>query len=1066
MISRSLWKPIAAALLGVAACGAQDLSEGVQATWGLHILASIAGDQRNVTLLILDCKLEGFRHDIDSPYRASSAVRSDPGGKITATVRTPGIFYPAFIFYDGEGEEHIGISINGARRGVAVANVNNNRQYMFFLTTPVTFRGGETIELTALTTQGRYRTEDLFLLREKPQPRQHTYTITELEARAEPSGSRASAEITWITNWPVKCTLEWREAKGGAAAKAVEELAMNNHRMWIRDLKPRDGYRLRVSGLTRDGKLVESEWKTFNTAPPRPFAGVVARSSMRLVAAPAAPGSTGQVPAAVRATLPVTTGVPFPMGRIGSENRLRLVDAGGKEVPLQAQTLLRWPDGSLKWVLLDFQTTGLGQTPYTLEFGSQVSRKVGDSRLKVEDTPAGISVETGPLKFVVSRRRLGFVESLALDSNGDGKFGEAEQIITPKQPASFRLTGPDGTVYTTDAPPDELVLEEKGPLRAVVRASGRHAAAGGRKFFAYTIRFHAYAGQPYLRVQHTFGNDYGESEFVSIKSLALHLPLARANAGETRWALGSEPNLSGALNGNDSVRLRQHRDDRYTVTTAQERALAEGKRSAGWAEWSDGARSVTVAVRDFWQNYPKDVVIGPDGMELFLCPPVRADEYESFKGTVDEYRQYFYLMEGAYKLRQGVQKTHDIWLDFSGAARPSIIRHHRAPLFASAPATWYADSKALGEIAPVRPGGILAQYDAAFAKSFEGYLQNREINHEFGMLNFGDWWGERQVNWGNSEYDTQHALILQFTRTGDSRYLRAAEEMEWHNRDIDFVHHNTDPIKVGGNWMHAIGHTGNYFTENPFKRGYINGYMAAPSHTFLEGHLDYYFLTGDRLSLETARSTADRYASYQMTNYDYNNSRDSGWHLILEVAMYNATYDRFYHNAARMIVDRVLERQTPDGGWRRQLAADHCLCIPRHHGSVGFMVAVLLSGMRNYYQATGDERVVNSIVRAAHFLIDDMWVPEARGFRYTSCPKSKVGPWSNFLLFDGIAFAHRRTNDPKLGKVLLDGTGSAIEGMAGWGKDFTMYTRVAPHFLGHLADLQENRPATTRSPDF
>ena len=56
-----------------------------------------------------------------------------------------------------------------------------------------------------------------------------------------------------------------------------------------------------------------------------------------------------------RPDYPVTMGVPFPQGALRSKANLR-VEAGGKERPLQTRTMLAWPDGSVKWVLLDFQT--------------------------------------------------------------------------------------------------------------------------------------------------------------------------------------------------------------------------------------------------------------------------------------------------------------------------------------------------------------------------------------------------------------------------------------------------------------------------------------------------------------------------------------------------------------------------------------------------------------------------------------------------------------------------------------------------------------------------------------
>ena len=690
--------------------------------------------------------------------------------------------------------------------------------------------------------------------------------------------------------------------------------------------------------------------------------------------------------------------MPFPKGALGSDAQLRLLDPKGKEAPLQTQTLGRWDDGSVKWVLLDFQAPA---PSYSLEYGADVRRRPRPSPLKVSEDDKAVRVTTGPLAFSIDKRRFGFIESLPLLSSG-----------------GFYLTASDGTVYTSLAPPDEVAVEENGPLRAVVRISGEHRAADGRKLFAYLVRIHAYAGRRYLRVQHTFINNNGANDFTTIKSLALRLPLAG--------------------DGGRAIQVRQHTD-------------------AGIGGPDPVARfdKVALAVRDFRENYPKDLVVTREGIEVGICPPLRTDEYAAARGTVDDHRLYYYMQEGVYKFRQGVSKTHELWLGF-GQDLPAGL-----PL-AVAPPEWYAASKAFGEMALPKPGGVVAQYDAAFAGSFEGYLKNRETNREYGMLNFGDWWGERIINWGNSEYDTQHAFLLHFARTGDLRPFRAAEEMEWHNRDVDTIHYNADKTLIGAMYAHAIGHTGSYYSERPTGGAPPGGFSAgspqshlAVDHTFIEGHLDYYFLTGDRRSFDTAKLTADRYVTWFTRNYDFSNCRQPGWHLILAMAMYNATYDRFYLNAAKIIFERLLERQTPDGGWRRQLTVDHCQCVPRHHGNTGFMVGVLLTGLRHYYEATGDERAAESIVKAARFLINDMWVADARAFRYTSCPRTRPSAGLNFLLFDGLVFAHKRTGDPKIKQVLVEGTATALSAMRGWGKGFTQYTRVAPAFIEHLAALQD-----------
>jgi hypothetical protein len=1024
----------------------------------LKVISDIVDDKRNVVLSIRDCELVGFEEDLLTEYRTYSVRRTARDGRIIATVPVAGTFYPGFIFYDSAGAERIGVSINGEPRGVAVADIDDNQQYLFFLTEPYTFKGGEKIELRALGSEGIYRTEDLVLLREKPAPGKRSYIISDVYAQPKVEGNKAAATLTWITNWPTAGTIEW---DGG---KLAEDSAVNNHRVVLANLWPNRTYHFRIIAKSRDGNLVASEWQSFSTQPAEPVVGQVKKATVRL--------STDQAPTG----FPITSGMPFPKGVVGSDQQLRLIDSNGNERPLQTETLARWDDGSLKWVLLDFQANG---SEYSLEYGSEVRREPVSSALKVTDGKDAVTVVTGPAKFIISKQRLGFIDSLWLDANGNGQFEENERILSPDKPGALYLTGPDGLVYTSLAPPDEVVVEESGPLRAVIRVSGEHRSASGQKMFAYSFRFHAYAGQSFIRVQHTFGNNFGGGEFATIRGLTLRVPLVGSGFQSRRWALGE--NYAGVFHSSLPVQLRQHTDNRYTIDIYADRGsqyvdinhlgksgrvhvehAAEGKRAGNWAEWSDGARTVTLAVRDFWQNYPKDLTLSPEGIELALCPPLEANEYESAKGTTDDHRLYYYLQDGIYKLRQGVSKTHDIWLDFEPSkAPPSVLRTRQAPLLAVAPAAWYSGSKVFGELPVPEPMGLLAAYDAFFARTFQGYIADRETNREYGMLNFGDWWGEREINWGNSEYDTQHAFILQFARTGNLNYFRAAEEMEWHNRDVDTVHHHTIKSRVGAVYLHCVGHTGDYYRQSPVPgSGIITGEFEV-SHTFIEGHLDYYFLTGDRRSFDTARMIADFYDGSFTNNYDFTNCRNPGWHLILTEAMYNATYERFYINAAKIIVERVLERQTPNGGWKRFLTDDHCNCLPRHMGNAGFMVGILMTGLKQYYLITGDERAAESVVKAARYLIDDLWIPEISGFRYTSCPRTAPELDTTLLTFDGIAFAHQRTNDSRLLQVLMAGTEAALKNTPSMGKLFTQYTRVTPHFIGYLAKVQEGATVTS-----
>jgi hypothetical protein len=942
-------------------------SVGVEQTWGLDRINALVEDPKNASIWIKDCKLEGFRFD-KSEYRADNALRTGGGGTITATVPqgVSGKFYVGFILRDERGAEVIAIYVGGQRRGVAVANYDDNNQHLFFLTEPIELKAGDEIQLRALGAEGNYRTEDLVLLREKPAARPLLHEFHEIAATEN--------RLTWITTWAAQCTVEYAHVAQPLSGmkKITEPMAVDNHRVALPDVKPGDTVRYRISALTRDGRETATDWREFTW---KPFLEPPTRQTGRVAL-------RVQPPEATKEKLrewPVTSGVPFPQGALGGSRNVRVSDGKGHAVPLQAAVTGHWPDGSVKWLLVDFRHSG-GEAEYGLEFGPDVTHSEPE-----------------------------------------------QQFAPPTELGELILT--DATGKEHRAPVAGLAHEEGGGLRRCLHAAGRIGDAP----FAYEARVHLYPGLPWARVLLTFGHSESPNEFTTVRSLA--------------WRL---PNMLG-----EKGFVRQHTDDKF------ESSLGGGKRFSGAVG--------PVFVRDFWQNYPKDLEVGPDGATLWLMPRLQPKEYDWAKGTPDEHKLFFWFdPAGGYKLRQGMTKTHEVWLGLDGSS-PPLDR----PLLALAPPRWYADSNAFGELAvadPNRP--VVRDYDKKVTETLDGYLDNRERVREFGMFNFGDWWGERVINWGNIEYDTQHAFFLQAVRSGDLRFFQAGEEAETHNRDVDTVHYHASPDRVGCAYAHCIGHVGDYYAKSPLpgrNQGSPRGGFSV-SHTWCEGHMDHFFLTGDRRSYETALKIADHYDTYRMVGYDFSNCRDSGWHLILTMAVYRATGDPFYLNAAKIIVARVLERQTPKpkfnthgGGWRRMMVPGHCLCEPAHYGNAGFMVAVLLTGMKWYHLATGDPRVAKSIIMASHFLIDDMWAEDVRGFRYTSCPKSSKGAWSNFLLFDGIGYAYRLTQkagqpDKVLARHLIKGTEPAIQSMSGMGKTFSMYIRVTPHLMGLLAELREKPP--------
>src|SRR3989339_1561817 len=80
------------------------------------------------------------------------------------------------------------------------------------------------------------------------------------------------------------------------------------------------------------------------------------------------------------APYPVRSGVPFAKGKIRSPDQIRALVAG-KEIDLQARPLATWPDGSVKWLLLDFM--GKNGEAVTVEYGADVKRQAPAKAIKV-----------------------------------------------------------------------------------------------------------------------------------------------------------------------------------------------------------------------------------------------------------------------------------------------------------------------------------------------------------------------------------------------------------------------------------------------------------------------------------------------------------------------------------------------------------------------------------------------------------------------------------------------------------------------------------------------------------
>ncbi len=740
-----------------------------------------------------------------------------------------------------------------------------------------------------------------------------------------------------------------------------------------------------------------------------------------------------------RTDWPVTSGIPIGRGELTDPGSVRLFTEAGKPLPLQTRLLGSWPDGSVRWLLLDFQATlaphqrriyqltrlGKGDAP-------SISQPVASSRAR-----ESVGIETGRLRVEIPFTGFRMFDRVWLDN----------RKITQSRESGIELTDSSGGHFNAANDRCRVVVEENGPLRVCVRIDGRLSSDAG-SLFRYVVRLHAYAGKPYIRSMITLVNDCQDSVMADIDSMDVHLSPMGSVAG-------------GLLDGKRVTRGRLFQwDDQHYRVDDDER----GRRGSGWAAVEAGEYGMAVGLRQFWQNWPKGIALGKTGLSMEVLPSFPNGQYDGHPLELES-KLYYYLRKGTYRFKCGAARTHELWTTFfqGPAESKSLTAFFQAaekPLLATCAPDYACRSLAFGEF-PKANVEKYAAYDKSLEQALNGHLQRQAAQREYGMLNFGDWYGERSVNWGNLEYDLAHGLFQQYVRTGDRRFFDRAEQAARHHIDMDIVHATNplvknpwgEPPRVGDIWLHAVGHTGGYYEKAPLPvdRTYQMGHSTNFGHVWISGDLDYYHLTGDRRAFDVSLEAADAMVSHMPTSYG-THIRSLGWPLLLVLDAYEATGDKKYLNAARanwLVLKKNIDWQR---GWVVRLAKGHCLHDDRHcEGNVPFMEGLTLSALSRYHRITEDPEVLRAISVGIDQMIRECWQEEAGTFSYTPCPLSSRTPYVLFLLSaQAMAYEVRLTGNDEHLRILRRGVRAAIRDGNAFGKNLAQMIFFTPHALSML----------------
>ena len=315
---------------------------------------------------------------------------------------------------------------------------------------------------------------------------------------------------------------------------------------------------------------------------------------------------------------PVTGGIPLPRGVCRDASNVSVIAGDGRPVPLQTRVLDRWPDNSIRWLLLDAQLDHPGD--YGLHVGGNPQEAEWRSRLHVRRDSARTTIDTGVIAVELSSASGILMES---KTHGSGHPGPAHVVVS--------LTAVSGRVSPVTF--THVTIEEQGPLRACVRLEGTVEVESG--LFALVVtRLHFFAGSSVVRAAVTVQNsrparhaggywELGDPGSILFEDMSLDVEFPKGPAlawchlgAGTAFSLNLPAELYQDSSGGENWRSANTSTARVVFpstsvdtscgTETNGRLVIVQHRPPG-SRMGEGRILVAATVRHFWQNFPKAI---------------------------------------------------------------------------------------------------------------------------------------------------------------------------------------------------------------------------------------------------------------------------------------------------------------------------------------------------------------------------------------------------------------------------------------------------------------------------
>jgi hypothetical protein len=345
-----------------------------------------------------------------------------------------------------------------------------------------------------------------------------------------------------------------------------------------------------------------------------------------------------------------TWGMPWPRGKHSPRTTFALRDQEGRRLPVQSWPIAYWPDGSLKWTAHAIPANlAAAGTAFEVVPGGRAPAP--PTALKIKQEAQAIEIDTGVIAARVLRKGGTCIESIR---RGGKELLRAGRLVALRQDAPAEQADAVVRQETYGCEMDDAVVEHEGPVRAVVKVTGWHSHANGRRWLPFTLRMYFHAGGEAVRLMHTFVFDGDEAhDFIRGIGVRFDVPLRdELHDRHIRFAGESDGVFGEAVRGLTGLRRNPGESAReaqvagravpsiaanvanglelipafgdWTLSQLTADSFQIRKRTAAGHAWLDSARGrrasglgyvggpsggVAFGIRNFWQSHPAQLDI-------------------------------------------------------------------------------------------------------------------------------------------------------------------------------------------------------------------------------------------------------------------------------------------------------------------------------------------------------------------------------------------------------------------------------------------------------------------------